>query len=363
RAWEDVFADCQRIQAVSAREPLTRVARLACRSPVTVPANSEVILWAKTAPWPCGSKVSAMVEPLNEGGNVEIARTLVTVDHGRLPMRVRNLNPFPVVMSRFQKLANVCSVNPEDIRGCKEVSLCEVSPGVVEVAVIDVGESLRGVGGENQPLCPLGEDLTDEQQQQLGQVLRKWGHVFARHDDDYGHTNVVKHRIPTGSAEPIKERYRPVPPTLYKEIRSLLHNMLEQGVIRESSSPWAAPIVLVTKERWSLEVLRVYYRKLNRVTHKDAFPLPRIEDSLTTLTQAEWYSTLDLASGYWQVEVEEKDREKTAFTTPFGLFEFERMPFGLCNAPATFQRLMQRCLGDQLIDSAPRVPGICYCVL
>lgn len=87
------------------------------------------------------------------------------------------------------------------------------------------------------------------------------------------------------------------------------------------------------------------------MTHKDAYPLPRIEESLTCLRKAAWYSTLDLACGYWQVEVDPADREKTAFTTPMGLYEFDRMPFGLCNAPATFQRLMQRCLGGMLNES------------
>lgn len=90
------------------------------------------------------------------------------------------------------------------------------------------------------------------------------------------------------------------------------------------------------------------YRRLNALTHKDAYPLPHIEESLTSLEAVRWYSPLDLASGYWQVEMDPVDREKTAFMTPFGLYEFEHMPFGLCNATATFQRLMQRCLVGNL---------------
>ncbi len=95
----------------------------------------------------------------------------------------------------------------------------------------------------------------------------------------------------------------------------------------------------------------VDYRQLNARTRKDAYPLPRIEESLDALTGARWFSTLDLASGYNQVPVAEADRSKTAFCTPFGLFEFLRMPFGLCNGPSTFQRLMERIFGDQSFQS------------
>lgn len=193
-------------------------------------------------------------------------------------------------------------------------------------------------------------DLSKQQQEELCTLLLKWKDAFANHDEDFGRTDLVQHRIHTGDAAPIRERYRPLPPLMYKEMKGLLVEMLEKGVIRESCSPWAAPIVLVKKKDGNWRFC-VDYRKLNAVTHKDAFPLPRIEETLTNLTRAEWFSTLDLASGYWQVEMDPQDREKTAFTTPLGLFEFERMPFGLCNAPATFQRLMQQCLSGQMAES------------
>lgn len=130
----------------------------------------------------------------------------------------------------------------------------------------------------------------------------------------------------------------------------MLEQMLQQRVIEDSKSPWAAPIVLVRKKDGALRFC-VDYRRLNAVTTRDAYLLPRIEESLAALGKAKFFSTLDLASGFWKIPVAEADRPKTAFITPMGLWQFKRMPFGLNNAPATFQRTIEHCLGDMNLDS------------
>ena len=115
--------------------------------------------------------------------------------------------------------------------------------------------------------------------------------------------------------------------------------MLESDVTEPLSSPWASPIILVRKKDGTT-IFCVDYRKVNKVTRKDAYPLPRIDSTLDMLHGSQWFSTLDVLSGYWQVELERTDQPKRAFCTTEALFLFKVMPFELCNAPATFQRLM-----------------------
>ena len=121
--------------------------------------------------------------------------------------------------------------------------------------------------------------------------------------------------------------------------------MLSRDIVEPSQGPWSSPIVLLKKKDGSTRFC-IDLRKVNDLTRKDAQPLPRIDDTLDTMGEACYFSILDLAraSGYWQVALDPNDKEKTAYATLFGLYQFRVMPFGLCNAPATFQRLMEQVL-------------------
>ena len=174
-------------------------------------------------------------------------------------------------------------------------------------------------------------------------LIIRWKSVFSLDDLDIGHSDVVKHQINLVDETPIKLPHRRIPPSMVDETKTQLNKMLDAGIIRPSHSPFSAPMVLIRKSG-ELRVC-IDFRLLNKVTKKDPHALPRIEETLDSLNGAKIFTCLDLKSGYFQIEVEENHKERTAFTAgPIGFFEFNSMPFGLCNSPATFQRLMNRCM-------------------
>ncbi len=182
-------------------------------------------------------------------------------------------------------------------------------------------------------------NLEPAQFARLCEVVVSCADIFVGPDGKLGHTDLVKHEIDTGNAPPVKSAPRRMADMQRKVADEEIEKML-QGVIEPSDSPWASPVVLVKKKDGSTRFC-VDYRQLNEVTRKDAYPLPNISETLDTLGGAQFFSTLDLTSGYWQVEMEENDKKKMAFVTRRGLYHFNVMPFGLTNAPATFERLME----------------------
>ena len=214
-----------------------------------------------------------------------------------------------------------------------------VEIGVQRIRIKDLPEHLATLAQN------ADDTLSTEQSGLVKDLLVKFSDVFVTSDGKVGTTNLVKHVIDTGNAIPVKTPYRP--PAFAKRaiIEENLDQMLKDDIIEPSKSPWSSPVVLAKKKDGSNRFC-VDLRRLNSITKKDAYPLPNINDCLGSLSGAKWFTTLDMASGYWQVELEESAKEKTAFAPHRGLYQFKKMPFGLTNAPATFMRLMETVLRE-----------------
>jgi len=261
---------------------------------------------------------------------VLVARAVVVPQNGHIPMRLLNLQPYPVTVYKGTKVATA-----EEVILYNDVSAVSYVEGLK--CSEKEWEEVLGYILEKMP-----DNLTDQELKQFSVLLTSYAHLFAVKPNDLGRTNVLTHQIET-TGKPIRQAVRRIPIPQRQEVKKLLSEMRQKEIIVPSKSPWASPIVLVPKKDGSLRFC-VDYRKVNEITHKDAYPIPRMDDALDTLAGSQCFSTLDLKSGYWQVEVDEKHKEKTAFCTHEGLYEFNVMPFGLCNAPATFQRLMDMVL-------------------
>lgn len=249
----------------------------------------------------------------------------------------------------------VCNISCKSIKILPHSNICSLS----EVKVVDSWKPESEPSRINEPenlqsfarLKELGikldqNNMTKDQLFRAQQILGNWEHIFSKSSTDLGKTDLVKHEIKLNDEKPFKQPYHRIPPAMYEEVRQHLREMVDSGAIKESKSPYCSNVVLVRKKDSSLRFC-IDLRELNKRTIKDAYTLPRVDDMLDSLVHSKYFSKLDLRSGYWQVELAENDKEKTAFSVGrLGFYQCERMPFGLTNAPSTFQRLMETCMGD-----------------
>ncbi len=260
---------------------------------------------------------------------VMIGHEVTRVNRSSVPVRVVNLGTEEVVLSKNLYLGQLMFNTPESLFSI-------VSPGEPKVARED-GSKEVFLDKFNWP-----GNLAAEEVVKLKQLIWDSSDVFSHNNFDLGVFQNVKHDVHT-EGPPIRQPLRRQSPHARQQTFQLVKEMLEHGVVTPSTSPWASPVVLVSKPDGKTRFC-VDYRRLNDATHKDAYPLPRIDDTLDSLGGGKYFSTLDLTSGYWQIALTPDAAEKSAFPTPFGLFQFTVLPFGMCNAPSTFQRAMECCL-------------------
>lgn len=346
---KDTISEWADVLQLSSKQATTAqgFAKVSGKQLVRIPARS-VAMVAVTG-WRAKHKEdTALVEPIASPlpGGLLVVNTVTKPTAGQMFTRVVNFKDEDVWLSPRTRIG-VFHVADRVQNPTHKVEISRISVNEAEVTLNS--DKARQTKAASCPIDLTDVNCTPKEKEELRQLLLKHADVFVQEGDELGYTETYKHRIPTTDDVPVSQPFRRIPPTQYQEVKEHIQKLLEDDIIQESHSPYASPVVIVRKKDGSMR-LCVDYRKLNVKTVRDAFPLPRIEESLDAVGNAKWFSTLDLASGFNQVAMDPADRHKTAFITPFGLYEYNRMPFGLTNAPATFSRLMQRCLNELIFQ-------------
>ena len=316
--------------------------RVGLTTTTVIPPYHEMILPANVSPvLGCSIGVVEGDASFTDRCATDVARVLVSVTNDVVPVRLANFGPKPVTLYSGTHVGTFHPCDPSDV--CAKPASTLPTGDQPVVAAVGSTDPSPTIDVDSVFNLDANDTMSNSERQQLRQLLDQHHPVFSPTSKSCGQTSFIKHTIPTGSAPPIRQPHRRISPHLADTVRSELDAMLADDVIEPSSSSWASPVVLVKKKDGGVRFC-IDYRKVNAVTVKDAFPIPRIDDTLDCLAGAKYFSTLDLKSGYWQVQMEDQDKCKTAFTSPYGLFQFNVMPFGLTNAPATFQRLMSMVL-------------------
>ena len=279
----------------------------------------------------------------NSNDGLVIGRAVVNLEGEHYPVKVMNPGSFPIRISCNTRLSNMTPVLQ-----------------VAEVGSLTSHSRRSAMTPVMQELYEKNcNELNEDEKAQFREMMIEWQDIFAQHPYDTGYCDYIPHTIDTGDAKPIRQKARRLSPHMRPEVDKCVTDLLEHGIISPSESPWASPIVMVLKPsgkwRFCLD-----YREINKVTRVDAWPLPRIDESLEALQGNTLFCKLDMASGYYNVAMDSRDKQKTAFTTGTGLYEFNVLPFGLRNAPSAFSRLMENVLaGLHFTDCLIYLDDVC----
>ena len=273
-----------------------------------------------------------------------IGRTLVTGKEPKVWIRMLNVGDRDsLVKRRTECLLERVELVHAAVRQVKEEdgstrdrasSKIYMTAGMTEQTVEPEAEEVLKRLWEEVPA-----DVSEDERRRIRELVLSYRTTFSLSEKDHGFTSVIQHEIDTQQEKPVRQPLRRQPLSMLPEIDRQVEDMLKQGIVEPSMSEWASNVVMVKKKDGSMRFC-IDYRQLNLKTRKDAHPLPLIRESLDTLGGARWYSTFDLRSGYHQMALHPRDKHKTGFVTRRGSFQFKVLPFGLCNSPASFCRLM-----------------------
>lgn len=361
-----------------------KVGTVRIKRAVTLEPQSEHLVWGRLQSVGNLSVGSAViVEPTTARSrhrSVLVGKTVALLhSDGWLPLKVINPLEKHVILRRNAKIADVypcmaledfdCFDVSDTSQHCVQQQTQETADILTERRVVSsltsdastIANSCPRNGGSNghgsSPSSVLRDlgladidvdscDVSASCRETLVDLLVQYQSIFSKDKLDCGKATGCLHRIRLSDEKPFRMPYRRIPPNQYEKLRLALDEMEEREIIRKSSSDYASPLVLVWKKSGDLRLCNDF-RWINARTIKDAHPLPHQADALAALGGNAYFSTMDLTSGYYNVEVHEDDRKFTAFSSPFGLYEYNRLPQGLCNSPATFMRMMLNIFGDQ----------------
>lgn len=324
----------------------SRASRVIALETVIVPSRHEAVvksgLTHRKSNHSSSSSVGVLTpeRPFLERHGLALAKTLVDTANATVYTRVYNPGPNDVTVYKHTHMAIFTPVQ----RIGPAIELDDVLMNNMGVGEVSTKSNQQKMPEHMEAVYKRGcEHLTDSQKEEFGRFIIANQFCFAG-PGEVGRTTLATHKIKLKDEKPVREPPRRVPVYKRQALEDEVKKLEEKGLIEKSNSPWSSQTVMVQKKDGSWRMC-IDYRKLNERTIKDAYPLTRIDENLDTLEGAEWYSSLDLDMAYHQVPMDPDDKEKTAFATPRGgLYQYTTMPFGLCNAASTFQRLIERTL-------------------